>query len=660
MNVSNGINESIDAIPLEQQPAVVRDMLSIVNVSRRQFSLYGTGHPNCVRAAEELSAAIDNYLAEFDRTTFVFTLSSVIANDHNYVSSNDGLELFERLRARGVMAISLVGSPGPEQCAGFLAFLNAEPTDLRAEGGASSYLRRRSITRIVATDAVYTRDSDSDEDGAGCSPALGIDVIDRAVAAAVDWLSRQDEEDGEKTGPRLPIIDILSQPDQAAKLIREAVTKLHASRRQETSGELAGEVVHDLKDLAAFEKDKWDKATPQIRKAISKLPKGLRPEISGFNDENEDSVDSDKTFDIGEVESKVANVLDVTPARSAIPDAFRPLFGAKAHGLLSSWKRELRPGSVMESSGRTLETLMAWETRAAEHERIARALAGLAPRAVAMKDMASARMIVASLVKEMRRGDSLSWRLTNVRAALAAIDAVALKEIVEESVANGDAGAREMAAYLVETFPDLSLEVVNLLGSCGDPAFSEALKRGIAAAGTTALGPLTKLLREGTGAPREMALEALIRMKGAAAIHEVAQALSEAEPTFIIRAFSLLPAVRVPQVTELCVGYLSHGSPEVRCAALGALGELADPAAAPAIAQIASKRSLKQDDTAERIQAIKALAKIGGPESIGCLRKLATHRPILGRNHYEFVRTAAEKAFAEANAQRCSDQERAA
>lgn len=652
---------------LEKQPRALSNLLSVVNASRRQSSLYGADHPNALRAAAGLSSSIDEFVAESDRTTFVFTRKALIANDRNYASSNDSQELFHRLRARGVMAVTLVGSAGPEQTAAFLGFLNAEPSGIREAGGASAYLRGRMVSRIVVTDAVYVSGSDlpdDSEDDTTSRAEWNSDQMDHAVGAAIEWLSRQEEE-GEEA-PRLPITDILSRPDKAAKLIREAVTKLHASRREETSGELASEVVHDLKDMASSDREKWDNSTPQIRKAISKLPKDIRPEISGFTEEDEpgDDLGADASCgaaDIGEVEARVAEMLGDSRGlgggeRFPTPDAFGSLFGAKASGLLSSWRRELQPGLVMESSGKTLETLLIWEDMAAEHERLARALAGLIPRAIAMKDVASARMIAACLIGEMRRDDPLNWRASNVRSALAAVDVKTLKALVERAVAASDVSAQDTAAALVELLPDLALEAVDLLGSSVAQVFSESLRRGILARGPAAIGPLARVLRDGVGASRQMALEVLVDMKGAAAIREIAQAITGAEPEFIIRALKLLPAARLPLVTEICTAQLAHSAPEVRCAALAALGELGDVAAAPMIAQVA----LKNDDTAEKLQAISALGKIDCEEARDCLTKLANRRPLLGRSRYESIRAAAERALLEADSRRSGAKARAA
>ncbi len=262
-----------------------------------------------------------------------------------------------------------------------------------------------------------------------------------------------------------------------------------------------------------------------------------------------------------------------------------------------------------------------------------------------MGDTASARMIAAALIAEMRRDEPLNWRSTNARAALAGVETKALKPVVEAALESGDSSACDTASALVEILPELALEMVGSLGSCRIPAFNESLKRAIVASGPAAIVPLGRLLREGLGASREMALEVLIGMNGAAAIREVAQVLAGADPEFIVGALKLLPAVRIPQVTDLCIAHVDHPSTEVRCAALGALGELADPSAVPVIARVAARKSLKADDAADKIQAVQALGRIGSPEALDCLHRMAHRRPLLGRAKYEPIRLAAERAY---------------
>lgn len=654
--------KNTDLAQSENQPPALRDLLSSINSSRRQSSLYGVDHPNTLRTVGELSSVVDEFLSNFERATLVFTRKAIIANEHTYTASSDSQELFQRLRARGVMALTIVGSVDPRQIASFLTFLNTEPNTIRTHGGASSYLRKQAVTKIVATDAVYTSEGGADylDDDADLQVDCEVDNIDGAVGAAINWLSRQkDEESEEEAAPRLPILDILSQPDQAARLIREAVTKLHASRRENTSGEIASEVVNDLKELACSDKEKWDNSIPQIRKAMSKLPKGMRPEISGFTEENEPDGEAEIKNDcpvaeISKVEMRVAEMLEETRNLSEVmafpaPDVFGSLFGARADGLLSSWRRELQPSSVMESSGKTLETLMIWETRVGEHERIVRALAELIPRAVEMGDIVSARIIAACIIKEMRREEALNWRSTNAKSALATLDPAMLKPLIEASLASGDAVGLETASVLVEILPNLALENIGLLGSNGTPIFIESLRRGIVASGQGAIGLLGKLLREEAGALRDMALEVLIDMQSARAIHEISIALDGADIEFLVCALKRLPSVRIPQVTVICTAHLTHSSPDVRYAALEALGELGDESAVPTIVRIALKGSLIQKNIAEKVEAAKALGRMDCPEALDCLQKMASKRPLIGRGQYEAVRLAAEQALSEAH-----------
>ena len=70
------------------------------------------------------------------------------------------------------------------------------------------------------------------------------------IAAVIDWLAKQDTEH-DTLPPKLPITRILSDPDSAARLIGEAVTKLHASRRDMTQGECVSEAIKDLRSCAS-------------------------------------------------------------------------------------------------------------------------------------------------------------------------------------------------------------------------------------------------------------------------------------------------------------------------------------------------------------------------------------------------------------------------
>lgn len=637
--------------PQQPQPAVLISLVLALNAARRQMSLYGPNHPNTGQSAEGLSQTFGEFANAFGRATLVFTQTAALVNEHAFSASSESQELFGRLRARGVMAVTIVSPPPPEQIVTFIGFLNEEPDVVRAQGGASAFLRKRGVSLIVATDAVYSSGDGADEAEDGPQATPDPKDIDRALGAAIDWLLKQDDDEEEV--PRLPIAEILSSPDEAAKLIREAVTKLHASRRQDTRGQIAGEVVHDLKDLAADDPDKWDSATPQIRKAMSKLPKEMRPEIAGFteddaSEEAQQASRSSHVADIFEIESQIAEIIGESLSSNAglelpAPDAFSSLFGASASGLLSSWRRELQPGMVIGSSARTIGTLMEQETRAVEHERIARALASLFPRSIEMKDLVSARDIVGGLLRETERGESDDWRVANARSALQSLDKGLLRQAALAWSVSADARAKQVAAHLVETLPELALTMVDLLGSRDHVELSSAIGRGVARCGTAAISPLGRLLVSATDGAKDLALNALIDMGLSAAMHEISRSLAAANEVFVVRALARLSSVRHPDIVDASVGLLASNSSAVRCAALAALGEFAVPTTVPAIIRAASRRGLSEEDIAEKTAALEALGRMDSDEARDYLEKTASRYRLLGKKRYEIIRATAER-----------------
>jgi hypothetical protein len=555
--------EIVVPIGREDQFPALKDLLKGINTARKFVNLYGEDHPTSVQSIQSLTEIVADFTVQAERPTCVFTDDAVIVNDGCYKWSMESRAINERLRARGVMAISFVGASPEEQVRGFLSFLNAEPADIRQAGGPSEYLRRHNVRRIVATEAVYTA---GEESGGPDESRLTADTMDMAIGSVIDWLMKQEEED---ELPRLPIIEILSDPDMAAKLIREAVTKLHASRGEATPGELAGEVVHDLKDLAGSDPDRWDKATPQVRKAISKLPddmrrsnRGFLPDVDGV--EEPSLAGKGRMVDTSDIEYMVSEaVISGEDCQQDIND-FASLLGAKANGLMSAWKNELEPVSVVKSSGRTFSMLMAWEGSPMEHGRIAHALAALIPRVLTLGDEQCALMFAGSLVEEVNRDAEPIWRAANARSAIRSIEADALESVVRSAMDSGGYQGKHVAASLVEAVPDAAISLVGLLGTYATEPFNESLKKGIVRCGQQAIGPLNRLLREGTPTAVESALDILVEIGSASAINGVVTSLECANPSFVILVLNALSKAQTPLAVDACVGALSSESQEVR------------------------------------------------------------------------------------------------
>lgn len=633
---------------LGQPPALVT-VLRKLDVARRQLSLYGNGHPNTSGAFAEAISAITEYISQIGPATCIFAKEAVIINDRFYQSSTDSKEMFSRLRARGVLAVTFVTEPTLEQIKEFAGFLNAEPREIKREGGPVAYLRRRAVTRITVTEAVYT-----DDEVPSKSVTTPQENLDHAVAAAIRWLSKEESTE-EEENPQLPIREILSDPDMAARLIREAVTKLHVSRRTENTNELANEVVLNMKSLTGDDQETWDEVAPQVRKAISKLPRNLRPVAGGLaalSDDTEDTavnVRAWKSVDTLDVEIMVADVIKQKTTESvqnlaARLDGITGLFGVKATGLPSSWTTELRPDNVMRSTGGTFTALMSYETGPTEHNRIAHALASLIPNAIEMGDLPSALQFTENLTSEIRNNNKLDWRAINSRAALSGVGMPMLRNLLDQAIKSGKYEARAVASTLVETLPELAVNAIDLLGRYSQEAFNDSLKEGLKSAGQAALGSLGKVLRTGSPTAVVSALETLTEIGSASAVREISDVLDILDPDIAARSLKLLSSAGIPLAVEVATRALSRKAIEVRCAALWALGEMRDESALPNIIKIASHKSIFSSDNTEKIAAVEALGKIGGAEALECLTRIANHKPLFGREKYEPVHQAAKKA----------------
>ncbi|MCE5314924.1 MAG: HEAT repeat domain-containing protein [Armatimonadota bacterium] len=634
----------------QEQPRALHDMLKAIELARRQISLYGADHPNSGEVIEELAECVREFVASYERATCVFTKSAVIVNEHNFTISRDSIDIFHRIRARGVMAITFVGAPPVDQLREFTAFLNVEPRDIRANGSPSAYLRSKGVSRIALTEAVYTSGEACDDESNESRLEWNPENEDRAVASAIEWLARQDKDDDDDP-PKLPITQILSNPDSAAKLIREAVTKLHALKRDNTSGEVAGEVLHDLKSLAGTDSEEWDKATPQIRKAISKLPADMRPSFSGFTFEDDDQTSETGApkAEISDIETMVDDLLwdklnSVPISVLPEPSNFERLFGARAYGPLSIWRNELQPKSVMNSTGTTLITLLRWESSACEHGRIAHALAELALRALEINNLDTALLFAGSLIEDANSDTDIGWRRSNAKSALIGLQSETLVSLIDQALATNSYDARRIAASLIDLCPEIALDLVSLLGTYSSEEFKAAFSRAIIKAGTSAATPLSNLLNCGTPTGKLAALETLVEIGRAWALEEVATVIKGEDSPLAVQALKLLPRVRIPMTSEILVEAIGHHSVEVRCAALEALGEFGDQSTLPQIVRAATHNGLVGDQTPEQLAAIEALGKIGTDEALKHLEKIASHKPLFGRNKFETIRQAAHQA----------------
>lgn len=652
-------NKSADqkkAINTIAMPDDIRMLLEKINRARRFASLYGLDHPSSKDIVAELTDSFESFTKGTERITCVFAKGFLIVNESAYTATDDSEELFRVLQSRSVMAVTFIYPIPVRDIHEFILFLITETADILRSNGAASYLRKRGMSHIIVTEAVYTTDGGFDEEAdferVKDNPP---NYVDHSISAAIDWLRRQEGEEG---SPKLHINEILSEPESAAKLIREAVTKLHVSRKGYTKKELSTEVIHNLKELSEGDQKAWDESTPHIRKAMSKLPKEMVPSILGISNREEPTEDLDKALDFEDIEFKISetlsNSIDRTKNLDQLDiDALRVFFETKRGGLLSEWKKELQPSSIMESCARTYETLMAWEDNPEEHARVAKAQAHLITRAMEIRNFDTAWLVSMNLVREAQRNYGKTWHSANAVAALQSIDLDMLEMLVESALKGGDYHQKEISANLVEVLPNLAIMFIGRLGAYNDEMFGVSLERGVEKAGLAALPGLVHVLRTGKTQARLSSVKALISIGNIQAFTEVADSIRSAEPSFVLSILEMLKESGSIYGKQTCATTLEHPSSEVRVYALRILAEIGDPGIVPPVLDIANG-GFRSSGADERVEAIKVVGKFGGDNEIEPLRRLVNKRTLIGGRQYEKIREAAKQALREIGARKGS------
>jgi HEAT repeat protein len=100
-----------------------------------------------------------------------------------------------------------------------------------------------------------------------------------------------------------------------------------------------------------------------------------------------------------------------------------------------------------------------------------------------------------------------------------------------------------------------------------------------------------------------------------------------------------------PQAAKALVQLLQEGPEELYPQAILALGAMKDAAAVPCLMKIVKKRDLMMKGVDLKVGAIKALGRIGSPEAIPFLERLARRRVLWQRARFNSLRIQAIKAL---------------
>ncbi|HEY3297197.1 MAG TPA: hypothetical protein VGK34_00965 [Armatimonadota bacterium] len=637
------------------------EFLQRLNAARRQAALYGKEHESTVNLARELLSTIESLLNAFGRATFVFTKEGVILNEGTF-SCRDAREFYHLLRSRGAVAMTLVAVPSAEEVCSFLGFLASEPKAIRGAGGARKFLRELDVRNIVMTDALYTGiEADADSNDMLSAKDIGIDA---AIAQAIGWLNRKSEDEGDDI-PTLPIIEILSDPYMAAKLIREAVMRMHSSRPAATSNELAVKALDELQHLAN-DPVAWDKALPQIRHAMSKMPRELRPVAAGLASSRKPAAgapgllpDVRSAVDVEAILAKdfaghSTGDGDFNGVSSEELARLEQFFDMQVEGMPTGWSKELNQDSLLRSAADTLSSLLKWSNGGAEHYKIASSLCVLAVRALENGRDELGLYVMQKLLGDADHQDAWPWRRINIKSALRRIDPELVKKFVEESMRSWDHDRAVVAASLVMLLPDVALSMLKKIDTCNDHDLTKAVMRGSIESESGGASALAGKMRTGTPFAREYALELLLSMRTASAINEIAEILNDTDSEFAAIIVGSMHKAGEFGV-GICVDALSHKSQHVRLAAISSLGKARDVSALPYMRKLATMSFFRSGRLPEKLAAIRAVGDIGGDAETEFLNALSARTSLLFRGSSRAVRETALESAAKARGRKADE-----
>lgn len=627
---------------LPELPNNASRLLRAINLAHQFAWLYGKKHPNAIEKMQEL---VDTTISRYDDVpviTYMFAKEAVFVNDIPYQNSADSINMLHKLRMRAVQAITFKPPITCAQVEGLIDFLLEEPLYIIENSDPEKYLQNKGITNITLTALTNVSDDEPDDiNSTKDTESLNL----RNVDIAVKWLTGNKNIDL----PDISLIDLLADTQSASLLVTQAVDRLCKQSFPCSENQITSEIINDFKKLADGDREKWDSATPQIRRSISNLPLHLRPIISGFmpasstEDERYDIVDAEN------MEIKIAQIFtdsngNAKPEQELNESDLHPLFRMKTEGMLSSWKTELEPSSILSACGSTYELLLIWCNSREEHMRIADALSTMVVRAMESDDIKTAIFLVEILIKETRQEHINLWRNTNAREALMNIELSTLKQLSESALTNPDYHHKNISAMLVEIVPELALSMIHLLGTFRSEPFDQSLRNGIKLAGDKSLVQLTSLLRDGTVEAKESALDVLIDIGSTLAMGEIASIIEGSDIDLAIEALNKINDKYNSRIENACHMAMTSKEPDLQLAAINAVRRMNDKSAIPYLESIALHGSLKPELINIRIEAIRTLGEIGEEAQVTVLGRIARNQPLIGRKQYEDVSSAAKDA----------------
>jgi len=222
---------------------------------------------------------------------------------------------------------------------------------------------------------------------------------------------------------------------------------------------------------------------------------------------------------------------------------------------------------------------------------------------------------------------------------------VVLKSLLDNAFQNADNRMIAIASKLVETVPNIALELAGLLNTPGTGGFCESLQKGIVGSGRSAIPVLGSILKDGSPIGSESALQCLAAIGDTSALNEIITSLDKNNTPLLIKALDVIPSMKSPDRAECCIKFASNRSAGIRCAVLVALSRVGGLDAIVHLRKVAVHGGSGKTRRDEQVMAIEALGQIDELDFVPGLERLSRGRPLFGRSRYEIVKKAANQAI---------------
>ncbi|MBC7265500.1 MAG: HEAT repeat domain-containing protein [Coriobacteriia bacterium] len=647
----------------ERSPAfehAVRALSTALKTAR----LYPPASPIPQQSARSASDAIADALRESGHSV----LPLVVARDGLTLSGTDSVlgapDVAELLASHGIAEIALTPEISDRDVTAFLASALKDPQDVKAEGGLAAVLERSGVEGIRVSEVAITVVDRRSVD-AGDRPDDFLATMASDAGAISSWLESMSAKDPGALAEGLAALADAAGPDGPAALAG-------------TLARVFGGLSQDAKDALLSAAVRDDGASTLFASALRFIDGEGIAEALAHGSHSANMLALSNTLARLPLAERLGTVLaDLKPMLAALgrgpseiglmehmlearmrPEPEVPLVDREA-GYREAALRAEEAASALDGmrhdiataattgSERAVRLMLDLLDRQTDFGMYCKTLDGLAstvPALIETRRLDLARAVLQQLSSRESRAD-LPWPelSSRISEAMARATSARAMEALLHAAMDDRRLAAEAKSLLASATPSASAEFVRAALASRDPealAAAELVlgKRIVDVAIALApsaqwfeAGPLAVLLARSGDDPRaRAAIEALVSRADAQTRQEVARSLG---------------AVGAPLVLPLLRSLAKDVAPEVRAAAIRALGKTNAPGAASALAELFDELDCDGKDFQFCREIIFALSRSPDPESDAVLKRIADRKALIKRGHFTEVVESARKAL---------------